>query len=457
MTITKEATSGNKMLSLHVNEYSTTPQGQQAVMSGERLLLPDLSPTGRPIKTSGNLLAIIQFHAWSPRYNQMTGEPELAGANGERLGGSEAGQRSALVDACQLAGVQDAAIEEHLVAICERTSYHPVRHWLESGEPWDGTARIDAVIATLNAVNPVYAAAVLRAWLVGCVAALYEQHWHSKLVPVLAGGQSFRKSAWISRFAAVVPGSTLDCAVNPDKPDDVRRAVSAWVVELAELESTTKHEAGSLKAFLTRENDCFRLPYARSMTTKPRQTAFIATVNGTGFLKDATGNTRFAVIELSAAADMDALNTILGWSWDAGRVRHTEPEQLRQFWLEVKAHFDAGASWFLDDKTAALAATANGVHTDKGLAYEFICHHYLSSEHSNTECLVASEDSNTEWLIASELCIHHGEKLNMAGAWGKALKALVEEGKIVSKSGRANQTLYCLPVVTPKPVDKADK
>ncbi|MFB3238124.1 VapE family protein [Aeromonas salmonicida] len=415
-------------------------------MDGELLTLPDINTKGHPIKTSANLSAIIQFHGWSSRYNLLTGEPELAGADGGRLGGSEAGQRSTLVDACQLAGVPDAAIDEHLIAICERRSYHPVRHWLESGEKWDGTARIDAVIATLNAADPAYARAVLTAWLVGCVAALYEPRWHSKLVPVLAGGQSYRKSAWINRLAAVVLGSTLDCAINPDRPDDIRRAVSAWIVELAELESTTRHEAGSLKAFLTRESDCFRLPYARSMTTKKRQTAFIATVNGSDFLKDTTGNTRFAVIELAAAAEIDGLNMILGRNWDAGRLRHTDPEQLRQFWLEVKERYLAKASWFLDDETVALAATANGNHTDKGPLYELIAHRYLSSEHSSFE-----------WLIASELCTRHDEKLSAAGAWGKALRLHANEGNIESKKGRSNQTLYRLPIVSSKGADKIDK
>ncbi|NEX75069.1 VapE domain-containing protein [Aeromonas rivipollensis] len=447
MTIKEEAMSGNEMLASNVlGDRNPTLRDQQAGMSGEHLILPDMSPTGRPIKTSGNLLAIIQFHAWSPRYNQMTGEPELAGADGGRLGGSEAGQRSALVDACQLAGVQDAAIDEHLVAICERERYHPVRHWLESGDPWDGTARVDAVIATLNAADPVYAAAVLRAWLIGCVAALYAPCWHAKLVPVLAGAQSYRKSAWISRLAAVVAGSTLDCAINPDRPDDVRRAVSSWVVELAELECTTRHEAGSLKAFLTRESDRYRLPYARSMTIKKRQTSFIATVNGTDFLRDLTGNARFAVIEMAATADMDGLNALLGWSWNMGRLSQNNPEQLRQFWLEVLALYKSGATWFLDDGTVALAAAANDLHTDKGPLYDLICHHYLSSEHTGSE-----------WLIASELCSRHGEKLSVAGAWGKALKLLVSEGKIQSRKGRSNQTLYCLPVVGPKPVNKVNK
>ncbi|WP_323880105.1 MULTISPECIES: VapE domain-containing protein [Aeromonas] len=431
------------------NDGIATQQVQQAVrsvMQGELLTLPDMGPTGRPIKTSANLCALIRFQAWLPRYNLMTGEPELAGADGERLGGSEAGQRSALVDACQLAGVPDAVIEEHLIAICERHSYHPVRQWLERGAPWDGKPRIDAVIATLNTANPAYAGAVLHAWLVGCVAALYHPRWYSKLVPVLAGGQSLRKSAWISRLAAVVPGSTLDCSINPDRPDDVRRAVSAWIVELAELESTTKHEAGSLKAFLTRESDCFRLPYARSMTTKKRQTAFIATVNGSDFLRDTTGNARFAVIELAAAADVDRLNAILGWSWNAGRLSLADPEQLRQFWLEVLALYKSNASWFLDDGTVALAAAANDRHTDKGPLYDFICHHYLSSVHAHSE-----------WLIASELCTRHGEKLSVASAWGKALKLLVSEGKIQSRKGRSNQTLYCLPIVSPIATGKTDQ
>ncbi|HEH9414460.1 MULTISPECIES: VapE domain-containing protein [Aeromonas] len=431
------------------NDGVATEQVQQAVrsvMQGELLTLPDMGPTGRPIKTSANLCALIRFQAWLPRYNLMTGEPELAGADGERLGGSEAGQRSALVDACQLAGVPDAAIDEHLIAICERHSYHPVRHWLERGAPWDGIPRIDAVIATLNAANPAYASAVLHAWLVGCVAALYQPRWNSKLVPVLAGEQSFRKSAWISRLAAVVPGSTLDCAINPDKPDDVRRAVSAWVVELAELESTTRHEAGSLKAFLTRENDSYRLPYARSMTTKKRQTSFIATVNGTDFLKDTTGNARFAVIELAAAADVESLNSILGWSWNKGRLSQTDPEQLRQFWLEVRERYESGATWFLDDETAALAATANDAHTDKGPFYEVIYHHHLSRPLASSE-----------WLTASELCVRHGERLSMASSWGKALRLLASEGKLQSRRVRSNRTEYLLPVDSPKEKGKADK
>ncbi|MBL0547705.1 ATPase [Aeromonas caviae] len=404
--------------------------------------LRDLTNDGRPLKTSANLAAILSFYKWQARYNMMTAEPELRAA-GKRLGGSEEGQRSRLVDACQRSGVPDSAIDEHLIALCQHNSFHPVKEWLENGPEWDGAKRLAGAIRSLNAADPQYAAAVLRPWFVGCIAALYEPRFVSKLVPVLVGGQSSRKSAWINRLAAVVPDSTLDCAINPERTDDVRRAVSAWIVELAELESTTKHEAGALKAFLTRDVDRFRLPYAKAMTTKPRQTAFIASVNGSDFLKDQTGNARFAVIELAGAAKIDRLNELLGWDWDAGRLRQVDGEALRQFWLEIKHAYDAGESWYLDENAAEQAAKANDAATDKGAQYEAIFDYHL-----------ARKMSAHRWFTAGELCAWHGEKPSACRAWGKALTLLAAEGRIEAKELRGRRKEYRLPVNSAESVSK---
>lgn len=407
--------------------------------------LADFNDEGKALKTSTNLWAILNHYGWEGRYNQMTAEPELCVATGGRLGRSDEGQRSILVDACQRSGVPDSVIDEHLSHLCQLQSYHPVREWLVNGLPWDGNPRVSAVLATLNATNPTYAIAVMRPWLVGCIAALYEERWQSKLVPVLVGGQSFRKSAWINRLASVVDGSTLDCSINPDKPDDVRRAVSCWVVELAELESTTRHETGSLKAFLTREIDRFRIPYARNMTAKKRQTAFIATVNGSGFLKDQTGNARFAVIEMGCAADIDQLNELLGWSWNAGRLCQTRPEMLRQFWLEVKAAYDAGESWFLDEDTSRKAAEVNDIHADKGAYYDAICDYHL-----------ARPMAGYKWFTAGELCTWHGEKPSICRVMGKALSLLADEGRICVRSSSGRRREYRLPVQCLDSITKDD-
>lgn len=399
------------------------------------LFLPDTDEKGKPLKTSANLWAVLEHKGWIGRYNTMTATPELTTDEGRRLGKTDEGQRSALVDACQRAEVPDSAIDEHLIALCQLNSYHPVREWLEGGE-WDGAPRVASVIKTLNANDPAYAEAIIRPWLVAAVAAAFHQGtFISKLIPVLQGDQSFKKSAWIQRLASVVEGATGSGSLDPQNKDSVIRACSCWVFELAELESTTKGEAGRLKDFITQAEDRYRVPYGRTTTSKKRQTVFFATVNGTGFLKDQTGNARFAVIEMAAPADMDKLNELLGWTWNAGRLELNAPERLRQFWLEVKADYDAGASWYLDEATSKAQAEANDAHTDKGPHYEAIVDRHLSRSMRSAR-----------WFTAAELCEHHGEKPAMAGRYGKALTMLEKEERIESRSLRSRRKEYWLPV-----------
>ncbi|MFQ2197540.1 VapE domain-containing protein [Aeromonas hydrophila] len=399
------------------------------------LFLPDIDEKRKPLKTSTNLWAVLEHKGWACRYNAMIATPELMTAEGRRLGKTDEGQRSALVDACQRAEVPDAAIDEHLIALCQLNSYHPVREWLEGGE-WDGVPRVASVIKTLNANDPAYAEAIIRPWLVAAVAAAFHQGpFISKLIPVLQGDQSFKKSAWIQRLASVVEGAVGSGSLDPQNKDSVIRACSCWVFELAELESTTKGEAGRLKDFITQAEDRYRAPYGRTTTSKKRQTVFFATVNGTDFLKDQTGNARFAVIEMAAPADMDKLNELLGWTWNAGRLELNAPECLRQFWLEVKADYDAGASWYLDEATSKQAATANDTHTDKGPHYETIVDRHL-----------ARPMQSARWFTAADLCERHGEKPAMASRYGRALTMLEKEGRIESRPARSGRKEYRLPV-----------
>ncbi|MCX4041388.1 ATPase [Aeromonas hydrophila] len=390
---------------------------------------------GKVLRTADNLQALMKHCSYSGRYNLMTAESEVICNDQQRLDMSAAQQRSMLIDACQRFGLPDQAIDDHLTAICQNHSYHPVREWLDAGGVWDGQDRLTGVIQTLRARDNQYAQQVMKPWLVGCVAALYEKRFSSKLVPVLQGGQSFMKSAWITRVCSVMTGAVGDGSLNPDKPDDVRRVCSHWVNELAELESTTRHEAGGLKAFITRNADKFRVPYARGFTIKPRQTSFIGTVNGSEFLKDQTGNTRFAVIEMAEPATIEFLNCYLGWEWKAGRITLVEPEQLRQFWLQVKTLYDAGESWFLDEATSKQAATANENHTDKGAYYAAIVERHIGRP-----------AHTTAWLTPSAVCKLHGERAGLTSQYGKALKRLAEEGLIECRSLRGGSREYLIGV-----------
>tara|TARA_R110001592_G_scaffold25598_2_gene97118 strand:- start:16733 stop:17413 length:681 start_codon:yes stop_codon:yes gene_type:complete len=190
-------------------------------------------------------------------------------------------------------------------------------------------------------------------WLVSAIAALYEIKFKTKLTPIIQSGQSCMKSTLIERLATI-PNITGDSflaegSLDPNNRDSIKNAISVWIAELAEFESTTKSEIGKLKSFLTKSVDKVRFPYNPGTTEKQRCTIFIGTVNNQNFLKDPTGNKRFATLPLAGPIDIDTANEILGWEYKRSAPHLVYPENLRQFWLEIKALYDEGHGWNLPD------------------------------------------------------------------------------------------------------------
>lgn len=69
------------------------------------------------------------------------------------------------------------------------------------------------------------------------------------------------------------------------------------IVDMDELQATSKAEADQQKAFITRTVDEFRPPYGRTKKPFPRRCVLTATTNKPEFLRDATGERRHIVIE----------------------------------------------------------------------------------------------------------------------------------------------------------------
>lgn len=400
---------------------------------------PTESGIPKVLNTADNLATMIDFLGMEAITNQMTLEPEIH-ENGTPIADSLEVVRSKLVSAASIVSLPKAAIEDHLVALTQRSHYHPVKAWLDKGQ-WDKKERVEPVLACLNAQMPDISRIVMTRWLVGCVASLYEPNFKSKLVPILQGEQSFRKTAFIERLAKVVPDAFLEGAeLNPDNKDSVLSCIRSWIVELGELERSTKNSQGALKAFLTKEIDTVRPPYGRADIKKPRQSHFIATVNGTDFLKDETGNARYAVIELTKPADLDTMNDILGWKYDgSGSIRLVKPEKLRQFWLEIKTLYESKYSWMLTAEEQKRVGLITDKHSDKGSIYGTLIDHVIYCENDKRRCCY-------KWMTAGQVCSQVSLPLTHNRPVGKALALLVKEGRIKDKLSRG-RNLYNFPVI----------
>jgi predicted P-loop ATPase len=405
----------------------------------DRPKFPDIvvNENGSPriANTDDNLLALANHYAVGFRFNMMEFEQEAHEICGDKLAISYEQLKSKFISAASRHGLPKSAIEDHMTALCENSKYHPIKKWFGE-EQWDGISRVDNVIDCLNAKHKKLACVTLKHWLVGCVASIYEPHFKSKLVPVLQGEQSFKKTAFVERVAQVMPLAFLEGAeLDPDNKDSVLACIRSWIVELGELERTNKNSQGSLKAFITKSIDTVRPPYARKDIKKPRQTHFIATVNGKAFLKDETGSSRFVVLEMAQAANMEEVNRLLGWQYDGtGSTKQVKPELLKQFWLEVKMLYESGYGWMLAEDEIGMARKANERFNDKGPWYHYILGEYI--RHDRVNCSLG-------WFSAAEL-VGRDQKMAVKDirVIGKALAQLERDGFVVSDKPGGNRTVY---------------
>ncbi|NOI91281.1 virulence protein [Vibrio splendidus] len=394
----------------------------------------DKSGSAKILNTADNLAALLEFSGYEARINQMTLEPQVF-QRGVCMGSPEV-IRSQLISLSAIHSLPKNAIDDHLTAIAQNNPYHPVVDWLD-GYEWDKESRVDKVISCLKSKDDEITKTVLKRWLSGCMASLLIPNFKSKLVPVLAGLQSYRKTAFVERISSVFTGAFLEGAeLNADNKDSVLSVIRSWIVELGELERTTSNSQGSLKAFITRSVDTVRPPYARTDIKKPRKTNLIATVNGTSFLKDQTGNSRYAVIELIEQTDMDTLNELLGWEYKStGEIKLIDENKLRQFWLEVRHLLEVeGYSWNLTSEEQAKVSKQTEMFVDKGDYYATL-----------KDYLADFKDNELRWCTSTQVCGLVGIHASKSNMVGKALAMLTQEESIERKfSGGVNRYLFPL-------------
>jgi hypothetical protein len=309
-----------------------------------------------------------------------------------------------------LAALNDLSGEkaaEYTVTTAFQRPRNVIADWIKS-KPWDGKDRISKLCSTLT-VKPGFPLSlrdlVVRRWLISAVAAAMKTAgFYSKGVLVLQGPQSIGKTPWV---ANLLPDTFADYVhlgmhLDPSNRDSVKTAVSHWIVELGEVDSTmNRADVAMLKAFISQRTDKIRLPYARVDSEFPRRTVFFASVNPEEFLRDDTGNVRWWTVPVTA-------------------VDYEHNIDLQQLWAQVAAAFEAGERWWLVREEEVQLEACNAGHVVRSAIHDMF---------ASTLDLTAPK---TEWKrrSASEVLKLLGVKTPtnpQSKDAARALKALVGE------------------------------
>ena len=237
--------------------------------------------------------------------------------------------------------------------------FHPVREYL-GALTWDGTPRIDTWLsAYLGAADSPYIRAVGPRWLISAIARIYIPGTQADCALILEGPQGIRKSSALRILAD--PWFT-DRLSDLGSKDAAMETKGVWIIEIAELDTMSRAEVGTIKAFITRTHDRFRPPYGKRLVDLPRQCIFAGTVNPEGgYLKDATGGRRF-------------------WPVVCGTIDTAALERDRnQLWAEARDRFRADEPWWLDSRELEVLAAEQQADRYQGDAWDEPTRLYLDN------------------------------------------------------------------------------
>ena len=215
--------------------------------------------------------------------------------------------------------------------VAQQNAFHPVRDYLD-GCAWDGIPRVETLLVDyLGAEDSPYTRAVTRKTLVAAVARIYHPGKKFDYMLTLRGRQGLGKSALIAKLGGKWFSDTFTTMQGKEAYEQV---LGVWIVEVGELAGMRKAEAETIKLFISKTSDRFRPAYGRRLQEFPRQCIFIGTTNETQFLRDATGNRRFWVVDTpnDPARDM----------WE-----ELTPETVAQIWGEAAELFRKGEKLYL--------------------------------------------------------------------------------------------------------------
>lgn len=241
-------------------------------------------------------------------------------------------------------------IQDGVETTAKANGFHPIRDYIRAVE-WDGVPRIETLlIRYLGAEDTEYTRTVTRKTMVAAVARVFKPGIKFDYMLTIKGKQGIGKSALLSRLAGTWFSDSFSTMQGKEAYEQVRRA---WIIEVGELAGMKKAEAETIKLFISKREDQYRPAYGRQVEVFPRQCIFVGTTNESEFLRDATGNRRFWVVDTpNSDSRIDFRDELTD-------------EAVHQIWAEAYRYFRKGEPLYLTGDTETEAKRIQSAHAEK--------------------------------------------------------------------------------------------
>lgn len=262
-------------------------------------------------------------------------------------------------DPWRISGMQK--IYDALEAVLEANKYHPIREYL-NGLNWDGFSRLDRIfIDYLGAPDTELIKTMTRKAFTAAVARVMCPGTKFDYVVVIIGTQGIGKSTILKKMGK---DWFSDSFIKVDGKEAMEQLQGAWIMEIGELAGLKKAEVESIKDFISKDVDMFRVAYGRKNEKFPRQTVFFGTTNEDNFLRDATGNRRFWPITTDKSKVTKSI-------WE-----DLTDDEIDQLWAEAVQRYRDQEPLYLPKNLEQQARELQECHAEiderKGLIEEFL-------------------------------------------------------------------------------------
>ena len=274
----------------------------------------------REILTSELLSDFLDESGISLRFNEISRKMEIKGFPGQNPEFLEENLGILLYDRLvnRYKRCNPSILAAMASKIASNRQFNPVLELLAT-VTWDGQDRLGELYEILNLEESDTLSRILvYKWLWQCISLLHNKIPKPEAEPfgvepfgadgvlVLTGPQGIGKTSLFRKLALKSEFFKEGAVLNFSDKDSYIRALSCWISELGELETTLRSDIERLKGFITQAKDEYRLPYGRADVSAVRRTSLCGTCNSVDFLLDATGNRRFWSVEIHHI-DLDRL------------------------------------------------------------------------------------------------------------------------------------------------------